>query len=179
MSETELSCPHCAVRLHGADVWPSVIRGCGRCGGIWLDTHACMRLVRSPDPRIVELANRAARNAPAPVSGTEPRQCLQCGVRMAHSAISGVTVDACAQHGTWFDANELQRVVRGVKQKTLPARPPSAPVSEAELAEFRAALKTPSQDAFSLSMDPEEAEGVLWALLGIAFQVLLDSAQAD
>jgi Zn-finger nucleic acid-binding protein len=28
---------------------------------------------------------------------------------------SGVIVDACAQHGTWFDADELRRVVEFVR----------------------------------------------------------------
>jgi Zn-finger nucleic acid-binding protein len=44
--------------------------------------------------------------------------CPDCGKlmnRVNFGRRSGIVVDACAQHGTWFDADELRRVVEFVR----------------------------------------------------------------
>ncbi len=169
MSSPALNCPHCKTPLHSQQVWPSLIHGCGRCGGVWLDAHACMRLVRSADPKILELAKRAASNAVNPVSGAEPRGCPVCNATMAHSVVKDVTLDACAQHGTWFDATELGRVAAKPRS---PGRRPSGQVSEAELAEFRSALKAPSDGGLpAIDLSDEDTQDTILTLASLAFQI--------
>lgn len=41
--------------------------------------------------------------------------------------MAGIDVDVCAEHGTWFDRGELQRVAAarlGTKAEPLPSGPP-------------------------------------------------------
>jgi Zn-finger nucleic acid-binding protein len=42
------------------------------------------------------------------------RKCVVCAQlmnRVNYAGCSGVIVDVCAEHGLWFDRNELQRIV--------------------------------------------------------------------
>jgi Zn-finger nucleic acid-binding protein len=64
-------------------------------------------------------AELQARHTPA-ASVTTVRYvpCPDCGKlmnRVNFGKRSGVVVDACAHHGTWFDADELRRVVEFVR----------------------------------------------------------------
>ena len=103
-----------AVRFGGADMWE-----CVTCSGLWIDRETVERLI-------------AERLKPAPLLGTgiprlkpEPLKlqkvtyaaCPQCEKlmnRLNFARTSGIIVDVCGSHGTWFDADELRRVVEFV-----------------------------------------------------------------
>jgi Zn-finger nucleic acid-binding protein len=114
-----LACPRkCGpmrpVRFGGADMYL-----CEKCNGLWVDTATLQRLV-------------SERLRPAPMVGTgivvppTPRvrlgqvQYAPCPVcknlmnRLNFAHTSGVIVDVCTQHGTWFDEDELRRVLEFV-----------------------------------------------------------------
>lgn len=111
-----LTCPRkCGamrpVRFGGADMYV-----CDVCNGLWVDTETVQRLVAerlkpspmmatgiaTPPPARVKL--EAVRYAPCPIC-----ERLMNRVNFAHA--SGVIVDVCTDHGTWFDADELRRVL--------------------------------------------------------------------
>ena len=102
------------VRFGGADMWE-----CRECSGLWADTEMVQRLVAErlkpapllgtgiPGPRPTPVKLSAVRYAPCPVCRT-----LMNRVNFAHA--SGVIVDVCGAHGTWFDADELRQVLEFV-----------------------------------------------------------------
>jgi Zn-finger nucleic acid-binding protein len=97
---------------------------CRGCHGIWLDAAAVDRLVRERQEKSVG-AVRAhlappeglATESPPPAIAAPARAylpCPDCGALMNRSNFarsSGVMLDVCRDHGTWFDRDELRRVI--------------------------------------------------------------------
>ncbi|HKW48268.1 MAG TPA: zf-TFIIB domain-containing protein [Gemmatimonadaceae bacterium] len=121
-----LSCPRkCGpmrpVRFGGADMYT-----CAACNGLWVDPETLQRLVSerlkpsplvatgipAPPPTRVQLDT--VHYAPCPVCKN-----LMNRVNFAHA--SGVIVDVCTNHGTWFDADELRRVLEFISAGGLEA----------------------------------------------------------
>ena len=127
------------VRFGGADM-----HLCDTCNGVWVDTETLQHLV-------------AERLKPSPLLGTgiatpptaritlghvEYAPCPLCKnlmnrVNFGHT--SGVIVDVCTPHGTWFDADELRRVLEFItsggleaaRARALRATPTSLPTTPA------------------------------------------------
>ncbi len=117
--KTELRCPCCDRWMVSRIVGGLEIQECEGCHGLW-----------APEDRFDSLVDRAAKlarertaagEASAPrVDGGNPastkveyRRCPECSAlmrRMNFKKRSGVIIDECHQHGTWLDANELERV---------------------------------------------------------------------
>jgi Zn-finger nucleic acid-binding protein len=110
---------------------------CERCGG-QLVTHGLLRaLIEQRET----LGSAAASSADAPRGNPlkEPvryRPCPACGQMMNRKnfgGTSGIIVDLCTSHGTYFDAGELPRVLEFVRRgglakarAVLQNRPPQA-----------------------------------------------------
>ncbi len=101
---TRLLCP----RGCGGLVAISDVCECERCGGIFVENTALAGLVERHRPK----EERRASITP-PLPPLEPvvyLPCPTCNVRMNRTVFgksSGVIVDVCKVHGTWFDAREL------------------------------------------------------------------------
>jgi Zn-finger nucleic acid-binding protein len=121
---TKLPCPRCDVALFETRVGDFLLDGCGVCGGIWIDNACSRALTKHPVPKVVAMADRAERHATEQVDVLPEVVCPQCGATMqrVREPRSGVDLDVCKAHGTWFDARELQRVSRAYS-----FRPPRAP----------------------------------------------------
>jgi len=132
-STSARTCPRCAgshallARLVG-DV---LLDECPSCHGVWLDSAAVDRVVRerqessigslrqmtAPEPGLGEPAGAPRLLGKPPAA--QPAQsmyiaCPDCGQmmnRVNFARQSGVILDVCRAHGTWFDHSELQRVV--------------------------------------------------------------------
>lgn len=116
---SELQCPCCECWMSTRDVGGLEIHECPECLGLW-----------APENRFDELIDRAAASARAHglagesssprVDGGNPldnaveyRRCPVCDALMNRRNFkkrSGVIVDRCHRHGTWLDANELERI---------------------------------------------------------------------
>lgn len=102
------------------------VHGCRGCGGAWIDTLTLQA--------VLEAAAAAApmeghgtgdkgvhRRTMAPGSVTRAvvyRKCPVCQqtmLRRNFARVSGVVVDACGKHGTFFDAGELEDVLAFVR----------------------------------------------------------------
>lgn len=113
--------PMRAVRFGGADMYM-----CATCNGLWVDPETLQRLVSErlkpapmiatgitpPTPARVKLDT--VHYAPCPICKN-----LMNRVNFAHA--SGVIVDACTNHGTWFDEDELRRVLEFISAGGLEA----------------------------------------------------------
>lgn len=101
---------------------------CEVCAGLWLDREVFTVLVERAKRGRVALPGLppAPPAAPGSRDAASPdapgrwryRPCAVCGnlmVRRNYGRRSGVILDLCADHGLWFDADELHRVLAWVK----------------------------------------------------------------
>lgn len=111
-------CPACAETLVSQRVREVWLLACSWCDGLWAPVGSFDGLVRrvgEQDPKDASsgLGKREA-DKPRTFDGVVVyRRCPECGERMVRKNFgrtSGVIVDWCGRHGTWFDADELERV---------------------------------------------------------------------
>jgi Zn-finger nucleic acid-binding protein len=97
---------------------------CTRCSGLFLDRPSFETLIGDPDQQAIVHAALSQTTEPAdPVrshtlSSVKYVPCPECSELMSRrnfGKISGVIVDVCGPHGTWFDDEELNRVVKFVQ----------------------------------------------------------------
>ncbi len=118
-------CPSCSApsALVARVVGGVLIDECPSCLGLWLDAAAVERLVRERQKESLdslrqmmppEPALSHAAEAAAPAGRRMYISCPDCDQvmnRVNFARRSGIIVDVCRGHGTWFDASELPRVV--------------------------------------------------------------------
>lgn len=126
--EAALACPACSGhvmvewRLQPSARQPMghAVHGCRQCGGVWVDRSTLDVMVESA-------SEQGAGDGRAP--GVQRRElsmqtkvvyrtCTVCGHAMNRrnfARISGVIVDECRVHGTFFDAGELEDVLTFVR----------------------------------------------------------------
>lgn len=105
-------CPRCGhVGLAPRDEGGVLFQACIECGGVWLDTASLQKLLVAPAPEIVVLARTVDDNARSARDVTPALACPVCGEPLVrrHQASSGIRLDSCERHGTWFDRTELGR----------------------------------------------------------------------
>ncbi len=116
----ELPCPCCGCLMPICQVGGLGINECPQCNGIWVPGEKFDLLVdRSIEARKDLGAAGAASSAPR-VKGDNPytqrveyRKCPECESFMTRKNFrktSGVIIDRCRDHGTWLDADELERI---------------------------------------------------------------------
>ena len=125
-----------AVRFGGADMYM-----CATCNGLWVDPETLQRLVSERMKPAPMIATGITPPAPARVKldTVHYAPCPVCKnlmnrVNFAHA--SGVIVDVCTNHGTWFDEDELRRVLEFISAGGLEAArlrelrqtPPTSPM---------------------------------------------------
>jgi Zn-finger nucleic acid-binding protein len=114
LDATDAPCPRCA---HPLDVAPENelrLHECARCGGLFVPKEALAEILSR-----AELGGRlpdVATSSSGAVALDEVRYlpCPLCHAsmnRVNFGKLSGVIVDVCKVHGTWFDVGELTRVV--------------------------------------------------------------------
>ena len=110
-THSDLVCPRCEQKLFFGDADGVAMLGCGICGGIWLDNAAAQKVTQHYSDRVVDLAARAAQNAQVKPDVRRSAKCAQCRAEMQRRTFGTVSVDVCAEHGTWFDAGELSILI--------------------------------------------------------------------
>ena len=118
---TSLSCPRCDVPLFEGKAEYTILHGCGRCGGIWLDNAASSRLVNAVQPGLTAMADRAAQAGKVEADTTRPGRCPLDRRDLERVTVKGVEVDVCKTHGTWFDAGEVRRVAEAFQSDRISA----------------------------------------------------------
>jgi Zn-finger nucleic acid-binding protein len=115
-------CPRCREETAAVRVGSTELRECGRCGGVWAETAAFERICADGEEQAAVLgAAVPAPRAPHGAPGVEPVRylpCPECGAlmnRVNFARCSGVVVDVCRAHGSWFDRDELRRIVEFVR----------------------------------------------------------------
>jgi Zn-finger nucleic acid-binding protein len=116
---TPLPCPRKCGAMRPVRFGAIEMYHCETCNGLWVETETLQRLIAErlkPAPMLgtgistpptAHLKLESVQYAPCPIC-----QRLMNRVNFAHA--SGVIVDVCTTHGTWFDADELRRVLEFV-----------------------------------------------------------------
>lgn len=113
---SELFCPRCRQRLVRAEVKGVELHGCGACGGIWLSNADSQKVVAALPPEVKQMSQNAQANARAKPDVEQPLQCVVCRYELKRTwPVTGIGLDVCATHGTWFDAGELHEVVQRMR----------------------------------------------------------------
>ena len=115
-TETSVACPGCRAHFFLGE-YPGVnLHACCACGGAWLDNAGCKHIADATLPEDVSEAARAFDARAGAAAGRyreaarpdgHPRACPWCQAQLARVVISGIELDACAKHGTYFDRREL------------------------------------------------------------------------
>src|SRR5437588_2419480 len=118
-----LKCPRCKINMSSVKIGGEAMRECERCGGLWLDVATFDRICANREEQSAMLggasltaAHHLELNADALRISYVP--CPQCGQlmnRINFARCSGVIVDVCKGHGTWFDASELREIVEFIR----------------------------------------------------------------
>jgi len=156
----EVPCPACEALMPARQVGGIPLNECASCQGLWVPGDHFNRLVsRALESRKKAEAEPVPGRAPR-VKGANPfrqkvhyRKCPECAGFMQRRNFrksSGVIIDVCRSHGTWLDADELERIagfiLSGGKTSKLlgPPRPESKGEASAAEAFARARIRMES-----------------------------------
>jgi Zn-finger nucleic acid-binding protein len=147
-------CPRCTrVTLEPFELGATMLFECPQCDGIWVEAEAFERICADREQQSAVLG--AASRAPSQASAGAARggggavryvPCPVCGQlmnRLNFARCSGVIVDMCKGHGTWFDREELRGIVEFIRAGGLEA---SRQREREQMAEERQRLQ---QDQFA------------------------------
>ncbi len=116
-AKVDCHCPRCRVNTKEVSLGPSRVRECPVCEGLWVDTVTLHQICTDRERQTTilgeassivatnQLASERVRYVPCPV-------CKQLMHRLNFANCSNVIVDVCKPHGTWFDKDELHRIVK-------------------------------------------------------------------
>jgi len=177
------ACPRCGERLLARLISDVLLDECPKCHGVFVDVAALERILTERRQARADALLGVAR--PEPAGGAVAPQgpmyvkCPDCGQMMNRKNFasgSGIIVDICRSHGTWFDANELPRVIDFVMKGGLER----AEKKEAERM-MEAARRTRSQQlavvtapaGASLGREVDRV-GIFGSILGTVGRLLVD-----
>lgn len=138
---TPRHCPRCRVHLEEVTLGATVIQECPRCDGLWVETEAFERICADREQQSAVLGARVKSfdgNRGVAVNYVPCPQCGQLMNRLNFARCSGVIIDFCKGHGTWFDHEELRKIVEFIRAGGLEA---SRRKEREELAEERKRLQ--------------------------------------
>jgi Zn-finger nucleic acid-binding protein len=109
-------CPRCKNALHQIELGGTPLLECAKCDGLWIDNTTFEEICRTREQQAVylklpSLQDPAAGNQVDPVRYLKCPQCATLMNRVNFAGCSGVIVDVCRTHGTWFDHVELRRII--------------------------------------------------------------------
>jgi len=121
VAESHQACPRCRVYMNTVVVGGSKLHECAKCAGIWVEA-AVLRQICADRERQSALIGLPTTQPAAGENTVEERiryvPCPMCGKlmnRLNFARCSHVIVDVCGQHGTWFDQDELRRLVEFIR----------------------------------------------------------------
>lgn len=114
LDATDAPCPRCRSPLEVANAAADAqTHECPRCGGIFVSRDALADIMCRAEigGAVPDLPARTSSKMIADVRYLPCPLCHSTMNRANFGRVSGVIVDVCGKHGTWFDAGELTRTV--------------------------------------------------------------------
>ncbi|MBZ5498761.1 MAG: zf-TFIIB domain-containing protein [Acidobacteriia bacterium] len=113
-----LKCPRCAADLMLINLGHEAVHECVSCGGLWLNKDTLQKLCdRQEEQEAVLGFEFKPRIEEGSAPGRNERLYIPCPAcrklmnRTNFGSCSGIIVDWCKTHGTWFDRDELRQIV--------------------------------------------------------------------
>lgn len=108
-------CPRCKRDLESLAIDTTPLRECTKCGGIWTSVPTFESICSDKEQQSAVLSFMSSRpgeirNQP-PINYVPCPDCKQLMNRSNFARSSGVIIDLCKQHGVWFDADELPKII--------------------------------------------------------------------
>ncbi|HYJ91454.1 MAG TPA: zf-TFIIB domain-containing protein [Pyrinomonadaceae bacterium] len=112
-------CPRCKLALKELQIDTISLRECERCGGLWSDVATFEKICSEKEEQSAALSffgNRPqSEHSKIPINYVPCPQCKQLMNRSNFARSSGVIVDLCKEHGVWFDAGELPKIIEFIE----------------------------------------------------------------
>ncbi len=106
-------CPRCRVLLHGRKVGEFSVMVCDSCLGMFIP-HETFEMMQDTSDRAIEQFRglpRGRLKLDDTIRYVRCPVCRQMMNRTNFGRISGVIVDTCRDHGIWFDAGEMEKIM--------------------------------------------------------------------
>lgn len=116
-----MPCPRCRADMRAVVIGRSNLRECPRCEGLWADKDTIHQVYSDRERQAAVLGMPAVLpanlvgNVEAKIRYVPCPVCKALMNRVNFSRCSHVVVDVCAKHGTWFDKDELRRIVEFIR----------------------------------------------------------------
>jgi len=184
---TDHACPACgderklSHRMLGDP--PIAMLECPGCAGLWLGRSAFQSMLERFREKAQRVETALGRRAAPDDRGRKRqrgslyRRCPECDNhmhRMNYGRRSGVIVDSCHDHGVWFDALELDAILRWIQkggEERAKQRIQEEARAAASRARFRVEPKTQEGSWGHGSRNPFGESGFLGGLIGGLFEV--------
>jgi Zn-finger nucleic acid-binding protein len=114
-------CPRCRTNMEAVVIGGSNVRECPKCEGIWTDADTLRQICADREKQAAVLGMPTQLPSNEGVAIEKQIRYLPCPVcgdlmnRVNFANFSNVIVDVCRQHGTWFDRDELRRIVEFIR----------------------------------------------------------------
>lgn len=136
-------CPRCRIEMKSVVIGATPLRECSQCDGLWVDVKSFEKICADREQQSVVLgtASPVSTNAMRATSKVHYVPCPECSQlmnRINFARCSGVVVDVCKNHGTWFDRDELSSIIEFIRGGGLNA---SRAKEKLEIAEERERLR--------------------------------------
>ena len=110
--------------MSSVTIGAAAMRECEKCEGVWVEAAAFERICSDREQQSVVLGVASPAASHSVSAGGAPNTityapCPQCGQlmnRVNFARCSGVIVDVCKGHGTWFDRDELREIVEFIRK---------------------------------------------------------------
>lgn len=118
---TPLKCPRCRVGMAAVAIGATMLRECEQCSGLWVDAAALEKICADREQSAAVLGSASlAPSHPVNTNVNKVRyvpcpRCAQLMNRINFARCSGVVLDVCKGHGTWFDRDELRQIVEFIR----------------------------------------------------------------
>ena len=113
------SCPRCKVELKQLQIDQISLRQCEKCDGLWSDVATFEKVCSEKEEQSAALTyfgNRPqSEQSKIPINYVPCPACKQLMNRSNFARSSGVIVDLCKEHGVWFDAGELPKIIEFIE----------------------------------------------------------------
>jgi Zn-finger nucleic acid-binding protein len=143
------------------------IQQCTQCGGLWVDKACFQNICLHNEEQEAVLGHQVELKSTPPKKRRKPRRhyipCPQCGTLMNHknfSGCSGIVLDYCRNHGSWFDKRELQQVIRFIRNGGLKK------AREREKANLQYERQRLRMQKFELAVQANHSDGMPGAMPG-------------
>jgi Zn-finger nucleic acid-binding protein len=142
-------CPRCRLEMNSIVIGVTPLSECARCEGLWVDVRSFEKICADREQQSEVLGTATPASTSGEISKVKYVPCPECSQlmnRMNFARCSGVIVDICKNHGTWFDRDELSRIIEFIRGGGLNA---SRAKEKLAIAEEREQLR---QEQLSLDM---------------------------